>query len=215
MFFLFPTLVYYHKFAKNSRLVKFWKGAYTTLLMGGVRMEGKNWLEIINGQLWLKQIQETNQYTEKYGLKLSEKDAEILIAEKANALKAERRVEFGQSVLPQIIYAFCDSAYISQDNYLDTLIRLQEIFFLYKNEMQDEITDEELLNFMREQFEDVCYGDLEYLETTCLEIFSEAIRVGYREYQVTQGKGEFSRIDIVQRWDRDLYLQTLKELCWR
>lgn len=178
-------------------------------------MEDKNWLDILNGQIWLKQIQETNQFTEKYGLRLSERDAKILIAEKKNVLQAERRVEFGQSVLPQIIYAFCDSAYIMQDNYLDTLIRLQEIFFLYKNEMLDEITDEELLNFMREQFEDVCYGDLEYLETTCLEIFTEAIRAGYKEYQITQGKGEFSNMDIVQRWNRNLYLQTLKELCWR
>ncbi len=31
---------------------------------------------------------------------------------------------------------------------------------MYKNEMQDEITDEELLNFMKEQFETVGYGDL-------------------------------------------------------
>lgn len=178
-------------------------------------MDEQNWLEVMNRQQWMKQIQETNQYTSKYGLQLSEEDTELLIEEKNHTLKAERRVEFGQSVIPQIIYIFCDFAYISQDNYLDTLIRLQEIFFLYKNEMQDEITDEELLNFMKEQFEDICYGDLEYLESTCLEIFSEAIRAGYKGYKITQGKGEFSKIDIVQRWDKDLYLQTLKELCWR
>ncbi len=178
-------------------------------------MDEQNWLEVMNRQHWVKQIQETNQYTSKYGLQLSEEDTDVLIEEKNHTLKAERRVEFGQSVIPQIIYIFCDSAFISQDNYLNTLIRLQEIFFLYKNEMQDEITDEELLNFMKEQFEDVCYGDLEYLESTCLEIFSGAIRAGYKGYQITQGKGEFSKIDIVQRWDKDLYLQTLKELCWR
>lgn len=51
---------------------------------------------------------------------------------------------------------------------------------MYKNEMQDEITDEELLNFMKEQFETVCYGDLDYLEGTCLDIFAQAIRAGYR-----------------------------------
>lgn len=113
------------------------------------------------------------------------------------------------------MYAFCDSAYISQSNYLDTLIRLQEIFFLYKNEMEDEITDDELINFMREQFDGVCYGDIDYLETTCLEIFAEAIREGYREYYVTEGKGEFAKMDIVERWDRNIYLQTLKELLWR
>jgi len=174
-------------------------------------MEEKNWLENMNRQLLAGQLRGTNQYTEKYGLKLSAEDTEVLIAEKMNTLKEERRVEFGQSILPQIIYAFCDSSYIAQDNYVETIVRLQEIFFYYKNEMCDEISDEELLNFMREQFEDVCFGDVEYLETTCLEIFAAAIRAGYRGYQSTEGRGEFSRIDIVQRWDKELYLQALQE----
>lgn len=178
-------------------------------------MDGQNWLELLNRQTWLRQIQETNQYTEKYGLTLSEKDTEILLAEKNHTLRSEQRVEFGQSILPQIIYAFCDSSFISGDNYLDTLIRLQEIFYLYKNEMQDEITDEELIHFMREQFETVCYGDLDYLEGTCLDIFAQAIRAGYRGYKKTRGYGEFEKFDIVQRWDEKLYLETLRELCWR
>lgn len=182
---------------------------------GGMCMGEKNWLEIMNNQMWLKQVQETNQYTMQFGLSLSNEDTEILLAEKNNILKVERRVEFGQSILPQIIYVFCDSAYISQTNYTETLIRLQEIFYMYKNEMQDEITDEELLNFMKEQFETVCYGDLDYLEGTCLDIFAQAIRAGYRGYQQTQGRGKFEKFDIVQRWDKELYLETLKELCWR
>ncbi len=175
---------------------------------------GDNWMELMNGQAWLKQVQETNQYTEKYGLVLSEEDTALLMQEKKRILKTEQRVEFGQGILPQIIYAFCDSAYITQDDYVETLIRLQEIFYLYKNEMQDEITDEELLNFMREQFETVCYGDLHYLEGTCLDIFAQAVRAGYGDYRGTQGKGEFEKFDIVPRWDRGLYLAALKELCW-
>ena len=92
-------------------------------------MGEKNWLEIMNNQMWLKQVQETNQYTMQFGLSLSNEDSEILLAEKNNILKVERRVEFGQSILPQIIYVFCDSAYISQTNYTETLIRLQEKFY--------------------------------------------------------------------------------------
>ena len=42
---------------------------------------------------------------------------------------------------------------------------------MYKNEMQDEISDEELLHFMKEQFETVCFGDLDYLTGTCLPFF--------------------------------------------
>ena len=95
---------------------------------------------------------------------------------------------------------------------MDTLLRLQEIFYLYKNEMQDEISDEELLHFMKEQFEGVCFGDLGYLEGTCLQIFAEAVRAGYRGYQASEGYGEYTELDEVKRWDRDLYLEALYDL---
>lgn len=175
-------------------------------------MEDKNWLELISNQNQVAQVLDTNQYTKKYGLELSKEDSELLIEERNKSLKEQKRVEFGQSILPQIIYAFCDSAYIEQDTYVSTLTRLQEIFYLYKNEMMDEITDDELLNFMKEQFDSICYGDLDYLEGTCLDIFSQAIRAGYREHHRTDGHGEYMQFDEVKRWDKELYLATLSEL---
>lgn len=173
-------------------------------------MEEKNWLELLSGQTQIAQVLDTNQYTERFGLALTNEDAQLLVQERTNTLRTEQRVEFGQGILPKIIYMFCDSAYITQSDYRDTLIRLQEIFYLYKNEMLDEITDDELLEFMKEQFEGVCYGDLDYLEGTCLDIFAQAIRAGYSGYRQSQGRGEFSQFDIVTRWDRELYLQALK-----
>ena len=175
----------------------------------------ENWLELLSQKTWLKKVQETNGYTEKFGLILSEEDTKLLYAERMHVLKTQQRAEFGQGILPQIIYIFCDSDFISQSGYVEALVRLQEIFYLYKNEMLDEITDDELLQFMKEQFETVCYGDFEYLEGTCLDIFAQAVRAGYRGFQKTQGKGEFMQFDIVKRWDRQLYLDALKELCWR
>ena len=65
---------------------------------------------------------------------------------------------------------------IYQDNYLDTLEGLQEIFYLYKNESLDELTDDELLTYMKECFEGKCQGDLDYLEGTCLDQFCRKIR---------------------------------------
>ncbi|MGN0204508.1 MAG: DUF6323 family protein [Coprococcus sp.] len=171
-----------------------------------------NWLEMMSKQTQLQKLLETNQYTEQFGLVLSAQDTELLVTERMDTLKRERRVEFGQSILPALIYSFCDSAYIRQENYVETLIRLQEIFFMYKNEMEDELTDEELLNFMKEQFETVCYGDLDYLEGTCLEIFAEAVRAGYRDYCCSEGRGEFRKMDIVTRWDRRLFDAALKEM---
>lgn len=178
-------------------------------------MEKKDWLKIMSEQTQVQQILGTNTFTERHGLVLSGEEAALLAKERVEVLKKERRIEFGQGILPKIIYAFCDSAYITQSDHCGTLLRLQEIFYLYKNEMLDEITDDELLEFMREQFETVCAGDLEYLEGTCLDIFAQAIRAGYSGHRASGGRGEFEGFDIVKRWDRELYMEALAELCWR
>lgn len=81
-----------------------------------------------------------------------------------------------------MIYAFCDSDYIDQENYAETLARLQEIFYLYKNESMDDLTDDELIDFMREAFDKECRGSLEYLEETCLEQFAREIRSNTRKF---------------------------------
>lgn len=160
-------------------------------------------------------ILNTNQYTQKYGLTLSQEDAQELMERRKQTLQDTKRVEFGEGILPRIIYEFCDSAYISQSDYAETLARLQEIFFHYKNEMMDAMSDDELLHFMKEQFETICEGDLDYLAGTCLSVFSQAVRAGYRGYEKTEGKEVYGQFDEVPRWDRELYQEMLKELFWR
>lgn len=172
----------------------------------------KNWIMQLQRQTQLTKVIETNQTTKQYGLSLTEEEAKLIVTERVNTLKVQKRVEFGEGITPKIIFEFCDSDFIDQNNYVDTLLRLQEIFYLYKNEMQDEISDEELLHFMKEQFEEVCFGDLGYLEGTCLQIFAEAVRAGYRGYQASEGYGEYTELDEVKRWDRDLYLEALYDL---
>ena len=126
-----------------------------------------------------------------YGLILSEQDAALILEERKVSLREKERVGFGGGIVPKIIYEFCDSRYIRQENYVDTVVRLQDIFYMFKNEMQDEITDDELLHFMKEQFEDICFGDLEYLESTCLANFAQAIRAGYDGYRSSGGSGGY------------------------
>ncbi len=176
-------------------------------------MEG-NWMVLLQQQNQLGKVVEINQTAERYGLVLSEEDAKLILEEKNNALREQKRIEFGEGIVTKIIYEFCDSDFIDQNNYVETIIRLQEIFYLFKNEMEDEITDDELLHLMKEQYELICFGDLDYLEGTCLNIFSQAIRAGYQGYQGTEGRRDYAKFDEVQRWDYDLYFETLKELCW-
>ena len=175
----------------------------------------KDWMILLQEQNQLSRVIKTNESTEQFGLCLTEQDAKLILEERKNSLAEQKRIECGEGIATKIIYEFCDSDYIHQNNYVDTIIRLQEIFYLYKNEMQDEITDDELLHLMKEQFENLCFGDLDYLESTCLANFAEAIRAGYSGYKGSDGYGEYSKFDDVKRWDYELYLETLKELCWR
>lgn len=178
-------------------------------------MEKKQWMEWMGGHMQTEELLDTNRTSFAYGLTLSPEDAQLLMEKRKLALQETKRVEFGQGILPRIIYEFCDSAWISQSDYVETLARLQEIFFHYKNEMMDEVTDDELLHFMKEQFEQVCRGDLDYLAGTCLNLFSQAVRAGYRGHEAAEGRGIYDQMDEVPRWDPELYREALKELCWR
>lgn len=71
-----------------------------------------------------------NEKSEKYGLALTEEEVYQLMVGRKDTLKDSRRVEFGEGILPQLIYAFCDSDYIMQDNYKETLLELQDTFYL-------------------------------------------------------------------------------------
>lgn len=171
-----------------------------------------NWLDLLQNKNQLSKVIETNQYTKQFGLTLSQQDAQLILENRKMALREQKRIEFGEGITPKLIHEFCDSGYIDQSNYVDTIIRLQEIFYLYKNEMNDGITDDELIHLMKEQYEMLCFGDLDYLESTCLSDFAQAIRAGYEGFKETDGYGEYSRFDQQERWSYELYLGALKEL---
>ena len=122
-----------------------------------------------------------NNYTKQFGIRLSQKDAMELIQERRENLIRQERIEFGDGIITKLIFAFCDSSYIYQDNFVDTIQRLQEIFYLYKNESLDELTDDELIEYMKKQFDGRCQGDLDYLEDTALEAFARKIRCGFND----------------------------------
>lgn len=154
----------------------------------------------------------SNEKTKQFGVALTEEEAQMLITCRRDVLKNERRVEFGEGILPKLIDAFCDSQYVEKENYADTLAALQEVFYLYKNESMDELTDDELISFMREQFDGVCYGSIEYLGETCLERFIRAVRAGYEDYKVNDNADEYNQFSEEKHWDHKLYLESLWDL---
>lgn len=121
-------------------------------------------------------LAKTNEYTAEYGLSLSEEDMHLLVEQRRNTLAATQRVEFGPGVLDKLILAFRDSSYIWQSNYVETISGLQEIFYHFKNECLDRLSDDALIAVMKDAFENECHGSLSYLEETVLYRLSKKVR---------------------------------------
>ncbi len=145
-------------------------------------MENKDWINAISETNQMVSVLRTNDRIKKFGLCISEDDVKLLLAERRLELKETRRVEFDEGILPKLIYEFCDSPFIYQDNFIDVIGRLQGIFYEYKNESIDMLSDDELIEFMKKEFDGQCNGSLEQLEETILEEFARNIRVHGQNY---------------------------------
>ena len=122
------------------------------------------------------QLGKSNQISEQYGLSLSETQINALIAAEDETLHACGRLEFGDGILPRLIYAFCDSPYMHRQTYAESLDTLQDLFYTYKNELNDVLTDDELLEAMYKLFHGKAQGSFEYLENMATETLLKALR---------------------------------------
>ena len=133
-----------------------------------------------------QEVRECNAYSENFGLVLSESEITELVSCRAEALRASGRIEFGGGILPKLILAFCDSPYIDQDNYVDTIAELQEAFYYFKTEAMDRFSDEELIEFMVKVFNGRAQGSAEYLSGTSLEALARYARTNFDPFDAEE-----------------------------
>ena len=148
------------------------------------------YLEMINKrkQIEIANIKKCNEYISKYGLVLSDNQISNIIERRKEILKGTGRVELREGIIDKLIKEFCDSPYINQENYAETLYELIEIFYEYKNETMDLITDDELINFMKKSFDGICQGDLEYLSGTVMYRMRENLLKGKQLDYLEEGE---------------------------
>jgi hypothetical protein len=138
----------------------------------------------------IMELKKCNDFTSKYRLSLSESDIQMLVEQRFETLKLNGRVEFGGGILKKLIFEFCDSAYIWQDNFVSTIQELQEAFYYYKNEALEEFTDDELIALMKRYFEKECQGSLEDLKESKLEELCSRVRFGAKGYELLDEEEE-------------------------
>lgn len=127
----------------------------------------------------VEEILDHNDFTSEYGLTLTEAEALEISNSRSNSLKENGRVEFGNEVINKMILEFCDSPYISNYNYADTLEKLLDIFYYYKNETMDIISDDELIEFMHTCFDGDSKGSVELLSHHELKQATENLKNGH------------------------------------
>ena len=125
-----------------------------------------------------------NDYTAGFGLTLTPAQAAELVETRFIALSENGRIEFGGGVIDKIIKEFCDSPFISMHNYTQTIHELLEIFYYYKNETLDLLSDDELIKYMKTSYDGICQGSLDLLSGRELDRLARNLRAGYRyDYQ--------------------------------
>lgn len=126
----------------------------------------------------VQEIIQCNDFTTKYGLSLTEQQAMELVETRNQVLSANGRVEFSGGIIHKIIQEFCDSPYITKGNYVTTIQELIEIFYYYKNETEDLVSDDDLIYFMGNAFNHKCQGSLELLSGRELDKMTTRLRNG-------------------------------------
>ena len=78
-----------------------------------------------------------NDTTAAYGLQLTPQQAQALLNTRSAALRKTGRVELGGSILQKVVLTFCESPYLMQESYEETLHQLVDAFYYFKNETED------------------------------------------------------------------------------
>lgn len=136
----------------------------------------------------MNDIIKLNEETITYGLSLSKREVMQIIEVRNDLLRGYGRIELGTEVVNKLIKSFYNSSYIQQDMYMSTLMELQEIFYYMKNETEDNLSDDEIIEILREFFEDYCKGSIELLQGREIETFARNQRIKYQQSDFLKGE---------------------------
>ncbi len=108
------------------------------------------------------ELQDINRFTAKENLYLTTKEISQLKEKRNDILKNIGCIEIN-GILEEIILEFCDSPFIEQSNYYETILKLVDIFYLYQTTYRFKFTDEQIIKYLRRTF-DYYGGSEEILE---------------------------------------------------
>ena len=124
----------------------------------------------------IEHLMQINDVTRPYGLTLTHEDAMTILNARTQALRGSGRVEIGKGAVDHLIEKFCDSPYINEENYVESICRLTELFYYMKSDTLDRLTDDELLDQMKQFFDGCCEGSIDLLADRELDRMAYNVR---------------------------------------
>lgn len=109
------------------------------------------------------EILKINSESEQYGLSLSQEDVEEIIKSRNHTLRSYGRIDLNINATKQLIENLYTSQYTDKDDYVELINDLQEIFYYFKNETLDEISDIEIIELI-DEFYNECSGRIDNVQ---------------------------------------------------
>lgn len=134
---------------------------------------------------------EINSTTQKHGLILTETIAKEIVAARQKALKENDRIDFSADTTTRLVKAFSQSYYIAQETFSEMIGEMIDLFYFLKNEINDVLSDDDMISEMLIVFNDYCAGEMELMQNKGAEIIIRKYR--FKEWA-----------DLAEIWDRSI-----------
>lgn len=149
--------------------------------------------QLMKEKIYLNQLVELNEKTKTYGLSLSQEDAMHIIDARVQTLKSYERIELGINATKRLIELFSSSPLINEENFVSTITAIQELFYYFKNETNEKVGDEDLINILNKYYNTECQGSIHLLKGK-MEEYAKMNRIEQmKQEELDEGRDIYDR----------------------
>ncbi len=144
-------------------------------------------------ETYSNKLLELNEKTKAYGLILTKEDAKHVIEARTQTLNSYERIELGLNATQKIVELFSASPYVNSKNYVSIITEIQEIFYYFKNETNEKVSDDDLINIIHKYFDMECAGSIQLLKGKMEEYAKKTRMEQMNQELLDEGKDIYER----------------------
>ena len=130
---------------------------------------GFSLVKINSDRQFIQNLVDLNAKANNYGLVISEAVAIEIAMYRSQALTEHERFETNSNAISRLTSAFLETRYINQEDFAHTIGEIINLFYLIKNETENNISDDDLISELLKVFTETCFGSLEIMQSKGLE----------------------------------------------